>query len=106
MTNRLLPALMLAIFSLPITAHAAGNYAECLLAELPKTQTDIVAYAALKLCQQEYPGGIDSVTYGSGRGWWFGYDTPEECELKKGARTQSKVAAKGIHLACRRLYGQ
>jgi hypothetical protein len=96
--------LILVLMALPVIACASSNYAECLLDNLPDVQNDVAAYAAVKMCRQQYPAGIDGVEYGSSRGW-LGYNTPEECTLKKSANTRSDVAARGINLACQRLYG-
>lgn len=81
----------------------AGNYATCLLKNLPGLQNEVAARAAINLCMSEYPGGINSVPQGDGRGF-LGYDSGAECAMKKAGETRSQLAGQGIYLACRRLY--
>lgn len=83
----------------------AGDYATCLLKNLPGLQNEAAANAAIALCMKEYPGGLMSVEKGSGRGW-FAYKSGDECAMKKAADTRSQVAGQGIYLACKALYDE
>lgn len=84
---------------------SAGNYAACTLDKLEKVQNDHAARAALSLCRKDYPGGLASVRQGSGRGF-FSYDSGDECTHKRGAKTDNRIAAYQIRLACNRLYNR
>lgn len=83
-------------------AHAA-NYATCLLDKLPGTQNDVAAQANMQVCTGKYPGGIESVPQGQGRGL-LGFSSGAECTAKKAGDTRSNRAALLIGVACRRLY--
>ena len=96
------PALILAALTFPAIA-VAGNYAECILDRSPGLQNDAAGYAAHKYCQERYPGGLQAVAQGSGRGL-LGFDSGAECTLKKAADTPSRFAALNISSACDRLY--
>lgn len=91
-----------AILALPSLAMA-GNFATCLLDELPGTQNDNAAGAAYQVCSGKYPARYDGVAQGSGRGF-FGYDSGAECALAKSKDTRSGRAAGMIRVACNRLY--
>jgi hypothetical protein len=95
-------ALLIAAF--PAMAFA-GNYATCLLKNLPGLQNEAAANAAIKLCMTEYPGGINSVPQGDRRGL-LGYKSGAECAMKKAGETRSQLAGNGIYMACRRLYDE
>lgn len=86
-------------------AVAAGNFAICILDSMPGLQNDSAAYAATQVCAARYPGGLNSVPQGEGRGW-FGYDSGAECAAKKAANTPSRVAGQRIFGACKRLYDE
>lgn len=92
-----------AIFVAFSSSATAGNYATCLLKNLPGLQNEAAANAAIKLCMSEHPGGINSVPQGDGRGF-LGYKSGAECAMKKAGETRSQLAGNGIYLACRRLY--
>lgn len=83
----------------------AGNYATCLLKNLPGLQNEAAANAAIRLCMSEHPGGINSVPQGDGRGL-LGYKSGAECAMKKAGETRSQLAGNGIYMACRRLYDE
>jgi hypothetical protein len=83
----------------------AGDYATCLLKNLPGLQNEAAANAAIALCMKEYPGGVRTVEQGSGRGW-LSYKSGAECAMKKAADTRSQLAGSGIYLACRLLYDE
>lgn len=87
----------------PVSGVSAENFATCLLDELPGIQSDIAAYSVRKVCATKYPGMLDAVEQGSGRGW-FGYGSGAECIAKKAAKTPSRVAAGMITAACNKLY--
>lgn len=95
------PALFAALL-LPFSA-AAADYASCLLDKLPGTQNDVAAHAAHQLCVAKFPGGLQAVKQGSGRGF-FGYDSGAECTFEKSADTPSRRAGMLIGAACKRLY--
>lgn len=97
-----LAAIILAV--LPAVS-VAGNYATCLLKNLPGLQNESAARAAINLCMSEYPGGINSVAQGDGRGF-LGYKSGAECAMKKAGDTRSQLAGNGIYMACRRLYDE
>ena len=81
----------------------AGDYATCLLDKLEGVQNDQAARSAIRLCLREYPGGLQSVEQGSGRGF-FGYDSGDECALDNASETRSNVAGYQTRIACYRLY--
>lgn len=89
---------------MPIPA-LAGNYATCLLKNLPGLQNEAAARAAINLCLSEYPLGFGGVEQGSGRGL-IGYKSGAECAMKKAGDTRSQLAGNGIYMACRRLYDE
>lgn len=83
----------------------AANYATCLLDKLPGTQNDVAAGATMQVCTGKYPGGIQAVAQGSGRGM-FSFESGAECTAKKAGDTRSHRAASLIGMACRRLYDE
>lgn len=87
------------------TQSGRNNYARCLIDRLEKVQNDQAARAAMRLCQSDHPGGLESVEQGVGRGI-FGFDSGDECTLKRASSTNSRVAALHIRRACERLYDQ
>ncbi|WAB91950.1 hypothetical protein OSS47_28195 [Pseudomonas citronellolis] len=97
--------LFLLVISLSCTSAFAGNFATCLLDELPGTQNDNAAGAAYQVCSGKYPARYDGVAQGSGRGF-FGYDSGAECALAKAKDTRSNQAAGMIRAACNRLYDE
>lgn len=99
-TRRIMVIAALFLFSSPVMA---GNFATCILDRMPGVQNNPVAFAILRICKEKYPGGLDSVILGEGRGW-FGFDSGAECSAKKAAKTPNQRAAAIIATACRRLY--
>lgn len=97
--------LVVALLAIAPSISFAGNYATCLLKNLPGLQNEAAANAAIKLCLTEYPGGIGNVPQGDGRGF-LGYKSGAECAMKKAGETRSQLAGNGIYLACRRLYDE
>lgn len=96
----------LAILALIASAPAwAANYATCLLDKLPGTQNDVAANATMQVCTGKYPGGIQAVAQGSGRGM-FSFESGAACTAKKAGDTRSHRAASLIGMACRRLYDE
>lgn len=85
-------------------ALAAGNYAECILDKMPGVQNDAVALAISRTCLAEHPGGINAVEQGSGRSEWFGYNSGNECVIKKGEKVASRVGGNLLTGACNKLY--
>ena len=55
-------AVLIAMVSTPA---AAGNFATCILKHMPGIQNDPAAYAAMRLCMNEYPGGYSGVQQGA-----------------------------------------
>lgn len=86
-------------------AAFAGNFATCLLDDLPGVQGDAAAIAINKVCIAKYPGGLVSVSQGSGRGL-FGYNSGAECAAKLAAKTPSRPAGTLIFYACNKLYNE
>lgn len=103
-TGSRLAAILVIASLLPLPASAA-DYATCILDRLPGVQNDAAATAAYQLCTSKYPGGLEAVKQGSGRGL-LGYDSGAECTLTKAADTRSNRAAYMIGAACRKLYDE
>jgi hypothetical protein len=97
-----LPAILLAFAASPAFA---GNYAECILDKMPGVANDTAATAVYQMCKAEYPGAIQSVPQGSGRGM-FSFKSGAECTAKKAGDTRSNQAAHMIGVACRKLYDE
>lgn len=93
----LLPALLIP------TLAAATNYAECILESVPGVENDPAAYAAHQVCLSKFPGGLQAVKQGAGRGF-FAYDSGAECTLKEAGGTRSQRGAAMISASCRKLY--
>lgn len=96
------PIITIALLAISGLAQA-GNFATCLLDELPGVQNNNAARAAYQVCSAKYPERYDGVEQGSGHGF-FGYDSGAECALKKARDTRSNDAAGMIRVACNRLY--
>lgn len=84
-------------------AFAAENFAECIVDRMPGAQNDAVAGAIYRTCEAEFPGGIDSVPQGAGRGW-FSYKSGNECIIKKGEKIISRNGGYMLTAACNKLY--
>lgn len=95
---------LFALALLPSSAFAS-NYAECVLDVVPGVQNDPAAYAAHQVCLSKFPGGLQAVKQGAGRGF-FGYDSGAECTLKKAGGTRSQSGAAMISASCRKLYDE
>lgn len=98
--RRIIAAHLMLLASAPVFA---GNFATCLLDELPGTQNDNTAGAAYQVCSAKYPEKYNGVEQGSGRGL-LGYDSGAECAVDKAKDTRSQNAAGMIRVACNRLY--
>jgi hypothetical protein len=83
----------------------ASNYAECILEAVPGVENDPAAYAAHQVCLSKFPGGLQAVKQGAGRGF-FAYDSGAECTLKEAGGTRSQRGAAMISASCRRLYDE
>lgn len=81
----------------------AGNFATCLLEELPGVQNSNAAGAAYQVCTAKHPEKYDGIEQGSGRGL-LGYNSGAECAMEKARDTRSNDAAGMIRVACNRLY--
>lgn len=93
-----------ALVACPALAQA-GNFATCLLDELPGVQNNNSAGAAYQVCSGRYPERYTGIEQGSGRGL-LGYDSGAECALDKARDTRSNNAAGMIRVACNRLYNE
>lgn len=98
-------AVVAALLSLASVQAVAGNFATCILKHMHGIQNDPAAYAAMRLCMNEYPGGYSGVQQGEGRGF-LSYDSGAECAVKKGAGTASRVAGQQIYNACNKLFNE
>lgn len=81
----------------------AENFADCILDKMPGTANAPAAFAVSRSCSADYPSQYYAIEKGSGLGW-FGFNTPEECIIKKSRDTVQQNAAMGIAVACRCLY--
>lgn len=97
-------ATLLCLVAAPAIA-AGSNFAECIIDRMPGAQNDAVAGAIARTCLAEHPGGITAVPQGSGRGW-FGYESGNECIIKKGEKIVSRMGGNLLTEACNRLYDQ
>lgn len=95
----------LAVALLLPSVALAGNYAECILEAVPGVENDPAAYAAHQVCLSKFPGGLQAVKQGAGRGF-FAYDSGAECTLKEAGGTRSQRGAAMISASCRRLYDE
>lgn len=98
-------ARLLAILALaPLLAHA-GNYATCVLDNMPEAQNEAAVTAPYQRCRQAYPAGLGEVNQGLGRGFFSSsYSSGAECAMDKTARSASRHGAMLIRAACKRLY--
>ena len=94
-------AALLCLVAAPVMA--AENFAECIVDRMPGAQNDAVAGAIARTCLAEHPGGIDAVKQGSGRGF-FGYDSGNECIIKKGEKIVSRIGGNLLTGSCNKLY--
>lgn len=83
----------------------AGDYATCILDQMPEVMNDTAARSVMVLCNQKYPAGMREIKTGSGRGMW-GYDSGLECIREKAKGTASPLGAKILGAACHRLYDE
>lgn len=90
---------------LPPSIASASNYAACILEVVPSVENDPAAYAAHQVCLSKFPGGLQAVKQGSGRGL-FAYDSGAECTLKEAVGTRSQRGAAMISASCRKLYDE
>lgn len=92
----------LALLLLASVPAFAANYATCILDRMPGVANDVAAHSVGKLCQAEFPGGLEAVQLGSGRRV-FGYSSSDECTAKKAGSIRSHRGAILIAAACHRL---
>jgi hypothetical protein len=83
----------------------AGNFATCILDEMPGIQNDPAAYAVYRMCVAKFPKIMNEVVQGSGRGF-FSYKNGAECAAKLAGKTQSRQAGTFIVVACNKLYNE
>lgn len=81
----------------------AGNYATCLLDNLPGIKNSPATAAAINICRQKFPGQYYEIARGAGRGL-LGYSSPEQCTLAKSKDTPWQPAAGMIKRSCDCLY--
>lgn len=93
------------IFTTLAAPAFAANYATCILDKMPGVANDVAARAVYQVCKKEYPGSLNAVKQGSGRGL-FGYSSGAECTAKKASDTHSQQAAYIIGTACKKLYDE
>jgi len=91
------------VFALSCSPAMAGNFATCLLDNLPGTQNAAVHAAAVSMCVQQNPNRFYDIQKGSGRGF-FGYSSGTECTIDKGKNTTWADSAILIGVACECLY--
>jgi hypothetical protein len=85
-------------------AHAhAGNFAECILDNMPGVANGQAAAAVARSCTREYPRQYSGVYKGVGLDW-FGFKDSEACIIKKSRDTVQPYAAGMIAAACRCMY--
>lgn len=86
-------------------AHAASNYADCILDSMPGISNVSAMLVVRDTCERSHPSRFANITRGSGRGI-FGYNSAEACIVKKSASTPHNGAAQNIAAACWCLYGK
>lgn len=91
------------VFAVSCSSAMAGNYATCLLDNLPGTQNGVVHAAAISMCAQQHPGKFYEIEQGSGRSL-LGYSSGTTCTIDKGKNTPWAGAAYMIRQACECLY--
>lgn len=97
--------LLLTLAMLVVTpAVLAGNFAECLLDNLPGVQNNPTTIAALNLCREQYPSEWSGVQQGSGRGLLSRFDSGSECTLEVGRDITVQQGAFLVAKSCKLLY--
>lgn len=97
-------ALCLLAFA-PFAVNASGaNYAECILSEMPGTQSGPVHGAVVTTCTKSHPDLFFTIKRGAGRGV-LGYATQDACTIAKGKNTSWQPSAALIRASCGCLYG-
>lgn len=91
------------VFSVSCQTAIAGNFATCLLDNLPGTQNGAVHAAAISMCEQKHHGKFYEIEQGSGRGL-LGYSSGTACTIDKGKNTTWSGSAYMIRQACECLY--
>jgi len=81
----------------------AGNFAECILDDMPGASNGAASGAVFRSCSQAYPEKYYGVIKGSGKGM-FGFKDGNACTIKKGKATTFQPAASAIAVACGCLY--
>jgi hypothetical protein len=81
----------------------AGDFATCILDNMPGASNGATNAAVLQSCSREHPGRYSTIKKGSGRGL-FGFDDGNACVIKKAKDTSYQPAAIAISSACRCLY--
>lgn len=84
----------------------AGNFAECLLDNLPGVRNGPAIGAALKLCSEKYPSKWNGVQQGSGRGLLARFDSGSECTLEVGRDITVQQGAFLVAKSCKLLYDE
>lgn len=78
-----------------------GNYAECLLENLPGVRNDVAVTEIVRKCLSEFPEAFDGV---KPRTSIFGRQTWSECTLNYSKDIGAERGAALVRSACRRLY--
>lgn len=86
-------------------ARAASNYAECILDTMPGISNVTAMLVVRDACERSHQSRFANIVRGSGRGI-FGYNSAENCIVKKSASTSHSGAAQNIAAACWCLYGK
>lgn len=81
----------------------AGNFAECILDNMPGASNGATSAAIFQSCGHEYQDRYSGVVRGSGKGL-FGYKDGNACIVKLAKETVFQPAASAIAVACRCLY--
>lgn len=86
-------------------ASFAGNYAECIIDDMPGISNVSAMLIVRDACERKYPSRFANIDRGSARGL-FGYKSAQSCILKKSASTPHNGVASNISAACWCLYGK
>lgn len=99
----LIPWSVPAVLLLASCSAVAGNFAECILDDMPGASNGVATGAVFRSCSQSFPGQYHGVVKGSGKGL-FGFKNGNECTIKKAKATTFQPAASAISVACGCLY--
>ncbi len=100
--------IVFALFAVSTSSHAGfieflfghKNYYECILYELPETESDQEAKEINKQCKHDYPLSIPLKRKES----YLGVETADQCFQEFVPQTQSPEARRWIRNACYKVY--